>query len=49
MIGSVNTLINTDDGLHPLPAGYVVMAETFFTAIKSTFEQTGTSTTVRLR
>ena len=39
MIGDVNNLINSDDGLHPYPAGYVVIAQTFFAAIKSNFEQ----------
>jgi lysophospholipase L1-like esterase len=38
MIGNVNALINSDDGLHPYPAGYLVMAQTFFTAIQSNFE-----------
>ena len=39
MIGNVTGLINGDDGLHPLPAGYQVMAQTFFDAIKSSFEK----------
>lgn len=43
MVGDVNALINSDDGLHPYPAGYVVMADTFFAAIKANFEQTATS------
>lgn len=43
MIGNVNNLINSDDGLHPYPAGYAVIAETFFTAIKSNFEQVASS------
>lgn len=47
MIPNVNSLINTDDGLHPLPAGYVVMAETFFTAIRQTLEVSTTTTSVR--
>ena len=40
MIGNVTGLINADDGLHPYPAGYAVMAQTFFTSIKNTFELT---------
>lgn len=39
MIGDAANLINPEDGLHPYPAGYVVMAQTFFAAIKSNFEQ----------
>lgn len=39
MIGDVNNLINNDDGLHPYPAGYAVMAQTFFEALKGNFEQ----------
>lgn len=47
MIGDVNNLINPEDGLHPYPAGYVVMAQTFFTAIKGNFEQSGSLTTTQ--
>lgn len=47
MIGNVSALINSEDGLHPLPAGYVVMAETFFAAIRQTFEAPASVTTVR--
>lgn len=49
MIGNVTTLINADDGLHPYPAGYAVMADTFNTAIKATFEQSTLSTVSKVR
>jgi lysophospholipase L1-like esterase len=41
--GDVTTLIDCD-GLHPTPAGYQVIAETFFEAIKNTLEVIGTPT-----
>ena len=41
MIGDLS-LIGPDD-LHPTAQGHVVMAQTFFTAIKSNFEQTTVS------
>jgi len=44
MIGNVTGLINSDDGLHPYPAGYAVMAQTFFTSIRNTFELSSSST-----
>lgn len=44
LYGAMNSdlanMINGDDGLHPLPAGYAMMAQTFLTAIKGNFEQT---------
>lgn len=49
MIGNVTNLINADDGLHPYPAGYAAMADTFNTAIKATFEQSSLSTLNKIK
>ena len=49
MIGNINTMINAEDGLHPLPAGYQVMADTFLAAIRGNFEQAGTSSASAIR
>jgi lysophospholipase L1-like esterase len=40
MLGSINSLISSEDGLHPTAAGYQAMADVFFTSIKANFEQT---------
>jgi lysophospholipase L1-like esterase len=44
--GDVTTLIDTD-GLHPTPAGYKVIATSFFKGIEQTLETAPTATTTR--
>jgi lysophospholipase L1-like esterase len=46
--GDVTTLVDCD-GLHPTPAGYQVIANTFFKSIESTLEVTSTPTPTTLR
>jgi lysophospholipase L1-like esterase len=46
--GDTTTLIDCD-GLHPTPAGYQVIADTFFKALQTTLEVTVTPTSTALR
>jgi lysophospholipase L1-like esterase len=46
--GDTTTLIDCD-GLHPTPAGYQVIADTFFKAIRGTLEMPSTPTLTGLR